>query len=119
MSAIMNKIPQFNEVTGYMEKAGMPMPTLMLIGAIVFLLAGSASVVLGFKARLGAVLLFVFLALANYYFHNFWDIADPEKQQAEMGNFMKNVALMGAFLVIMANGVGRWSLDAMAQKPAS
>ena len=72
MSAVGNKIPKFADVAGVMEQQGVPAPRLMLIGAIAFLLLGSISIVLGFKARLGAVLLLIFLGLATYYFHDFW-----------------------------------------------
>ena len=55
-----------------MDKAGIPAPQFMLVGAIVFLIAGSLSIIIGYKARFGAVLLLVFLVLATYYFHHFW-----------------------------------------------
>jgi putative oxidoreductase len=124
MSAIGNKIPNFNDVAGYMASEGVPFPQVMLVGAIVFLIGGSLSIILGFKARLGAGLLLVFLVLATYFFHDFWtwpenamwvlslnsDVQMPV-QQIEMISFMKNMALMGAMLFIMSNGSGPWSLD--------
>jgi putative oxidoreductase len=84
----------------------------MLAGAIVFLLVGSVSVILGFKARFGATLLLVFLALATYYFHDFWTFDDPQARQMQTIQFMKNLGLMGAMLFIMANGAGVMSVDA-------
>ena len=100
------------------------MPHVMLVGAIGFLLAGSLSIIVGFKARIGATLLLIFLLLATYYFHDFWtcppdtmwvlstnsDVTMPV-QQIEMSSFMKNLALMGAMLLIIANGSGPMSLD--------
>ncbi len=41
MSAVGNKIPNFNGVASYMASEGVPMPSLMLIGGIAFLIAGS------------------------------------------------------------------------------
>ena len=84
----------------------------MLVGAIVFLIAGSISVITGFKARIGAALLLVFLLLATYYFHDFWTLDEPQAQQEQMIQFMKNLALMGAMLLIIANGSGPMSMDA-------
>ena len=124
MSAIGNKIPKFNDVAEYMASEGVPIPQVMLVGAIVFLIAGSLSLILGFKARIGAGLLLVFLVLATYFFHDFWtwpenamwvlslnsEVQMPV-QQIEMISFMKNMALMGAMLFIMSNGSGPWSLD--------
>ena len=127
MSALGNKVPQFSQVVSKMEGEGVPLPMFMLAGAIAFLLAGSLSLMLGFKARIGATLLLVFLVLATYYFHDFWTwspgalwVLNSDSnvklpvQQIEMISFMKNLALMGAMLLIMANGPGPMSLDGRA-----
>lgn len=125
MSAVGNKIPKFSQVVGVMEGQGVPAPKIMLAGAIAFLLIGSLSIIVGFRARLGATLLLIFLALATYFFHDFWTWP-PEAMwvlstnseiklpvaQIEMISFMKNLALMGAMLFIIANGAGPMSLDA-------
>ena len=132
MSAAGNKIPQFSNVAQMMAGQGVPMPQVMLAGAIVFLLAGSVSIIVGFKARIGAALLLIFLVLATYYFHDFWtwpvdamwvlntnsEVKMPV-QQIEMISFMKNLALMGAMLLIIANGSGPVSLDAKRKIEAS
>jgi putative oxidoreductase len=57
---VSNKIPHFSEVAKIMESVGVPAPQFMLAGAIVFLLVGSLSVIVGYKARIGAVLLLTF-----------------------------------------------------------
>src|SRR5947209_5412478 len=68
---------EFDQTVGMMETAHVPYPKILLPGAIAFLVIGSVSVIVGYKARFGALLLLVFLALASYYFHNFWDLTDP------------------------------------------
>lgn len=117
LSAVGNKIPQFSAVAEKMELEGVPAPSLMLAGAIGFLVVGSVSVILGYKTRVGASLLLVFLILATYYFHDFWTFEGPE-QQAQMIQFMKNVSLMGGMLFLIANGAGRLSLDARLARSA-
>jgi putative oxidoreductase len=112
LSAVGNKVPNFDAVAGYMAQAGVPAPRLLLAGAIVFLVAGSLSVIVGYKARVGAVLLGVFLVLASYYFHNFWASADAQARQLQTIQFMKNLSMFGAMLFIVANGAGPWSVDA-------
>jgi putative oxidoreductase len=114
-SAIMNKIPNFNSTVDTMQKQGVPLPRFALIGAIVFLIVGSISVIIGLKARIGALLLFVFLLLATYYFHDFWTM-EGDAQQEQTIQFMKNLALMGAMLFIIGNGAGPWSVDAYLAK---
>jgi putative oxidoreductase len=111
LSAVGNKIPNFAEVSGDMAANGVPAPNILLVGAILFLIVGSLSLLLGFHARWGAALLLVFLILATYYFHDFWTLEDAAAKQEQMIQFMKNVALMGAMLLILANGPGPFSFD--------
>jgi putative oxidoreductase len=137
ISAVMNKILNFNEVVALMDKQGVPQPNILLPGAILFLIAGSLMVIFGFLARLGALLLLVFLVLATYYFHPFWNMPNPTpeeikaaadspkeaelKQQAQAYqnqavNAMKNASMAGAMLLIIANGAGGWSFDNRGRK---
>ncbi len=82
------------------------------------------SIIVGYQARIGAALLLVFLVLATYFFHNFWAVpadslwvlsSNPDVKmpvaQVETINFLKNVGLMGAMLLVIANGSGPMSLD--------
>ncbi|MBI1913715.1 MAG: DoxX family protein [Planctomycetes bacterium] len=115
VSAAGNKVPNFNKVADIMEKQGVPVPKLLLMGAIVFLLVGSLSVIVGYQARFGAVLLAVFLVLATYYFHNFWALEGDARQEQTI-QFMKNLSMFGAVLFLIANGPGAWSVDACLAK---
>lgn len=110
MSAVGNKIPKFNDVAGYMASEGVPQPQIALAGAILFLIVGSLSVIAGFQIRFGAGLLLVFLVLATYYFHDFWNM-EGQEQQMQMIQALKNLSLMGTMLFLMANGAGGMSLD--------
>ncbi len=110
MSAIGNKIPNFSGVAGYMASEGVPLPKLMLAGAIVFLIAGSLSIIAGWQARIGAGLLLVFLVLATYFFHDFWTF-EGQEQQMQTIQFMKNLGLMGAMVFLISNGSGTMSLE--------
>jgi putative oxidoreductase len=118
MSAVGNKIPKFGETVDYMTANGVPLPSLMLVGAIAFLLLGSLSIVLGYHARIGATLLLVFLVLATYFFHNFWAYEGQEQQQ-QMIHFMKNLSMMGTMIFIIAVGAGPLSIDARSLKKTS
>lgn len=116
MSAIGNKIPNFNDVVQYMAGAGVPAPQILLPGAIVFLIVGSLSVMAGFKTRIGASLLLIFLNLATYYFHDFWTF-EGQQAQMQMIQFMKNLSLMGTMVFLITNGPGKLSLDQYLAKP--
>jgi len=84
---------------------------VLLAGAIAFEVVGGLSVLLGFKARLGAILLILFIIPAALIFHDFWRETDAQKQQDQMIHFMKNVAILGGLLIVLARGAGPWSID--------
>lgn len=114
LSAVAGKIMDFNGTVEKMAAEGVPSPTILLGGAIAFLILGSLSIVIGYKGRFGAFLLLCFLAAATYYFHDFWKLppgTPPAAMQDALIQFMKNLALMGTMLFLVANGTGPWSLD--------
>jgi len=85
---------------------GLPLPGLVAVGAIAFLLIGGILLLLGFKTQIGAILLIVFLVPTTLLFHNF--IADPSQTNA----FLKNLGLIGGLLMTIFAGPGRLSIDA-------
>jgi putative oxidoreductase len=111
MTAAGHLVPEFNKVVESMDARGVPLPQAMLAGAVVVLLAGSLSIIIGFFARIGAALLFVFLGMASYFIHPFWLESDVHLRENEMIHFLKNIALMGAMLLMMAHGSGPLSVD--------
>ncbi|RLS33625.1 MAG: DoxX family protein [Planctomycetota bacterium] len=110
-SALGNKIPQFKATAEYMKAEGVPNATFALFGAIGLLLLGGLSLVVGAWTRIGAFFLLVFLAAATYYFHDFWQFADPLQRQLQTIQFMKNLAIGGGLLALIAFGAGPWSVD--------
>jgi putative oxidoreductase len=93
-----------------MEGRGMVWIPFFLVAAILFELAGGLSVLLGYKARLGALALFLFLIPVTLTFHNFWTYPEDEQKQ-QMIMFMHNLTLMGGLLLLMCYGPGALSLD--------
>ncbi len=99
MSGI-NKILNPAGTQQYMASYGMPLTGLFLMGAIALELAGGLSVLLGYKARWGAIALIIFLIPATLIFHtNFAD-------QMQTIQFMKNLAILGGLLMIIQSGSG-------------
>lgn len=91
----------------YMAGMGMTVATTVFyLGAVVLEVGGALSVLLGYRARLGAAALLVFMIPTTLIFHaNFGD-------QNQTIHFMKNLAMMGGLLLVAAHGAGRISLDA-------
>ncbi|NEQ55140.1 MAG: DoxX family protein [Leptolyngbya sp. SIO3F4] len=78
---------------------------LLAAGTVLFQLAGSLSLLLGYKVKIGALLLIIFLIPATLIFHNF--LTDGEQLNA----FLKNVGLIGGLLMVIYTGAGAASLD--------
>lgn len=90
---------------------GVPFAHLLVPLAGLIALAGGLSVMLGYHAKLGALLLVIFLVPVTLFMHKFWGIADPQMAMMQRINFMKNMALTGGALMIMYFGSGPYSLD--------
>ena len=105
-----NKITGFSGTADFMAGAGMPMAAVLLVGAIVLEILGGASVLLGYRAKLGALALIVFTVPATLIFHNYWALEGAEAY-TQMLMFTKNVAIVGGLLVIAGLGSGPLSLD--------
>jgi putative oxidoreductase len=97
---------------GYATSAGVPMANVLVPLAGILALCGGLSVMLGYKAKIGAWMLVVFLIPVTLWMHRFWDVADPQMAQMQQINFMKNLALTGAALFMAYFGAGPLSLDA-------
>lgn len=110
-SAVVNKVTQFSSTAAYMASEGVPNPKFALFGAIGLLLIGGLSLILGAWTRIGAIFLFVFLMAATFYFHDFWKFADAGQRQLQTIQFMKNLAIGGGLLSLVAYGGGPWSID--------
>jgi len=75
------------------------------------------SVLLGYRARLGAWLIVLFLVPVSLTMHAFWAVQDPMMRQFQMAMFMKNIGLLGGALLITQFGAGPMSLDARPTAP--
>ena len=97
---------------GYAAAQGVPLPSIAvpLSGMIAFV--GGLSIALGYKARWGAWLLVLFLVPVTLMMHRFWGLSDPQAAQLQQAMFMKNLALLGAALLIAVVGSGPRSLKA-------
>ena len=104
---------------GYIASKGLPLATLLAFGAAALELVGGLALALGLQARVAAGALALFTLVATFVFHNFWALpADQAFVQQLM--FMKNLAVTGGLLMVVAFGAGPASIDARmaAERPA-
>lgn len=99
---------------GYIASTGLPFAPLALAIAIGVELGGGLLLVLGVKTRLVAAGLAVFSIVTGLAFHN--AVGD----QNQMIHLLKNFAMAGGLLQVVAFGAGAYSFDQRgAAKPAA
>jgi putative oxidoreductase len=91
---------------------GVPFASLAVPLSGVLALTGGLSILLGYRAKVGAWLIVLFLVPVTMMMHKFWTVHDPMMAQMQMIMFMKNVAIIGGALLISQFGAGPLSLDA-------
>lgn len=99
---------EFAQMQAAIATKGMPpmLAGMMAVGAILLLLGGGLSILLGYKTRWGAIALILFLIPATLMFH--LQLTDPQQQI----QFFKNLGLIGGLLLLVERGAGPLSLDA-------
>ncbi len=96
---------------GFATAQGVPMANILVPFTGIMEFVGALSIILGYKAKLGAWLLVLFLVPVTFAMHKFWTITDPMMHQMDMVMFMKNISMTGAALMIAYFGSGELSID--------
>jgi putative oxidoreductase len=116
---------QFTNIAGYAANpsvlkavaltGGILSPTVLAYLVAAIDLFGGILILIGFQTRWAALVLIIFCICTLFIAHNFWTMAGPARA-ANMGNFYKNIALIGGLLLLMNTGPGGYSLDAKMAK---
>ncbi len=102
LASAFGKITNFDGTLKFMEAHGMPMTALLCACAIALEALGAITLSLGYLTRWGAAALIGFLVTVTWIFHS-----APDQRIA----LLKNLAIMGGLLQVMAFGPGALSLD--------
>ena len=95
----------------YANSQNVPMADILVPFSGILAIAGGVSLVLGYKARIGAWLLIAFLIPVTIMMHGFWHFNDPAEQQVQMTMFLKNTSMLGGAFLIAWFGSGPLSID--------
>lgn len=93
---------QMGFLAQYAGMKGVPMPAAAVAVTGIMLILGGTSILLGAWPRIGLALIVAFLLPTSVIMHNFWAVPDQMPRAAEMVNFLKNLALAGAALMLTA-----------------
>jgi putative oxidoreductase len=117
ISSGLEKFIGLAETTAEIASKNLPMPHILAIATAALELGGGILIVIGWQTRLFALALAVFTALAAYFFHDFWHYPPGADYTNNMIHFLKNVSIIGGFLMLAAAGAGRYSLDGPCIRP--
>jgi len=95
----------------YANSQNVPMANILVPFSGILAIAGGVSIVLGYKARIGAWLIIAFLIPVTIMMHGFWHFNDPAEQQLQMSMFLKNSSMLGGAFLIAWFGAGPLSFD--------
>ena len=100
----------FNDTRQSMINYGLTWSTdLLLIGGSIVLVLGAIMILIGYRIKLGVVLLLFYWIPVTFITHSFWN--DPESmERIQSIMFMKNLSIIGGLLVLYANGTGKLSI---------
>ncbi len=95
-----------------------PLPSAALLAQIAAYgeLVGGILLLLGILSRVSAFGLLVFTIAASVLGHAFWLQADQAAMFRELGQFLKNMAIIGGLLAIVARGGGVVGIDGMFRR---
>lgn len=104
----LNHFQNLDAMTGYAEAKGLPAARVSVVASGVLLVAGGLGIVLGVFPAIAAAALAVFLLVSAVTMHDFWAVPEDQAQD-EMVQFMKNVELAGAALLVLAFSDQPWA----------
>jgi putative oxidoreductase len=104
------KLGGFEDTVAYIAAKGLPLPQISAVLAIALELGAGLMLVAGWRTRAAAVTLLTFTGVATVVFHAFWSVP-PEAVEVQRIMFLKNLAIMGGLLYVMAYGSGPLSAD--------
>lgn len=89
-------------LTGYAQSKGVPSPKLAVAVSGVMLILAGLAILFGAYIEWAVLLLVVFLVPVTFVMHNFWKATDPNTRMMDQAMFFKNLALLGASLLLLA-----------------
>jgi putative oxidoreductase len=114
LRAGISRVTDFAQTVGYISSMGLPLPDAAAALALVVELVGGVALVAGYGTRVVAVVLAIFMLVASFFFHSYWQLP-ADQQMIQQLMFMKNVAVVGGLLTLAAWGAGAWSMDGRGQ----
>jgi putative oxidoreductase len=96
-----NHFANLTMMAGYAQSKGVPSAKEAVLVSGILLAIGGLSVLFNTYLTIGLLALVLFLIPVTIIMHAFWKVQDPGARMGEMVNFAKNLALLGAVLIML------------------
>jgi putative oxidoreductase len=80
---------------------------------------GGLFLVLGFATRYVVMVMVIFVLVATFSSHRYWEFTDAAQRRIQDGNFWKNISMLGGICLLFVTGAGRLSLDYLLRRRSS
>lgn len=104
------------QTIGYAASQGVPYASLFVPLSGILAIVGGLGVAFGFRTRIAALLLVIFLVPVTFKMHAFWSAPDAMTAMNQQAHFMKNLSMLGAALFFLGVGGGPLSVDARRRR---
>ena len=97
----LNHFRNLGMMSGFTASKGVPAAKGAVLFSGLLILVGGLSVIVGWHVRIGLACIVLFLLPVTFLMHNFWVETEMMPRINQMVNFQKNVALLGAALMML------------------
>ena len=110
-SSAMAIVHNWTAVINQLASRHVPLPPLFLVVGLIMIVLGCLSLLLGYHARHGAVILFGLTIVAAVLLHDYWHFADAGARAMEFEIFARDIAICGGLLLMVGVGAGPFAVD--------
>jgi uncharacterized membrane protein YphA (DoxX/SURF4 family) len=89
-------------MSGYAGSKGVPLPKVAVAVTGLLILFGGAGILIGVYVQWALYAIILFLLGVTFKMHDYWNITDLTQQMPQKINFDKNIALLGACLIMLS-----------------
>ena len=111
VSSALNILGNWQGISADLAAKHVPLPPLVLVVALVFIVMGCISLLFGWHTRYGAVMLFGMTIVATFALHDYWHYSDPQARAYQLSLFTRDFAISGGLLLLVGMGPGPFGID--------
>jgi len=97
----LNHFQHLNMMSGFVGSKGVPAPKAAVVISGLLIIVGGLSVIVGLHVWIGLACIMLFLVPVSFLMHNYWVETDMMQRINQRVNFQKNIALLGAALMML------------------